>query len=295
MGSHRNAREDRTEADVIRTLLSNIALSPPTRLRSLVPSRGVTLSDKTIVLTGASSGIGEATAHLLARRGAEMILVARGEENLEHVRDEIHRRGGWAHIVPADLSRGEAVDELAETIADRFGSVDILVNNAGRSIRRTALDSVDRFHDYERTMALNYFGPTRLTLRLLPAMLEAKSGHIINVGTWGVTAGVMPRFSAYHASKSALSAFGRSLGAECHGTGVDVTTVQFPLIRTPMIAPTADYVSQPALAADQAASWILRAINTRPVELYPRYAGLLRAIDVVSPSATDALVRRAGI
>lgn len=104
-----------------------------------------------------------------------MILVARGEENLEHVRDEIHRRGGWAHIVPADLSRGEAVDELAETIADRFGSVDILVNNAGRSIRRTALDSVDRFHDYERTMALNYFGPTRLTLRLLPAMLEAKS------------------------------------------------------------------------------------------------------------------------
>jgi short-subunit dehydrogenase len=144
-------------------------------------------------------------------------------------------------------------------------------------------------------MALNYFGPTRLTLRLLPAMLEAKSGHIINVGTWGVTAGVMPRFSAYHASKSALSAFGRSLGAECHGTGVDVTTVQFPLIRTPMIAPTADYVSQPALTADQAASWILRAINTRPVELYPRYAGLLRAIDVVSPSATDALVRRAGI
>lgn len=137
--------------------------------------------------------------------------------------------------MPADLSRGEAVDELAETIADRFGSVDILVNNAGRSIRRTALDSVDRFHDYERTMALNYFGPTRLTLRLLPAMLEAKSGHIINVGTWGVTAGVMPRFSAYHASKSALSAFGRSLGAECHGTGVDVTTVQFPLIRTPMI------------------------------------------------------------
>ena len=124
--------------------------------------------------------------------------------------DEIHRRGGWAHIVPADLSRGEAVDELAETIADRFGSVDILVNNAGRSIRRTALDSVDRFHDYERTMALNYFGPTRLTLRLLPAMLEAKSGHIINVGTWGVTAGVMPRFSAYHASKSALSAFGEA-------------------------------------------------------------------------------------
>ena len=280
---------------MIRSLFSNFVLSPPTRLRSLLPAPGVDLSGKAIVLTGASSGIGEATAHKLAARGAELILIARGVEELERVQRAIHREGGRAHVLPADLSKGESVDELADAIAEQFGTVDVLINNAGRSIRRTAADSVERFHDYERTMALNYFGPARLTLRLLPSMLEAHSGHIVNVGTWGVSAGVMPRFSAYHASKSALSAFGRSLGAECHGTGVDVSTVQFPLIRTPMIAPTSDYVSQPALTADQAASWILRAIETRPIELYPRYAGLLRVIGAVSPSATDALVRRAGI
>ncbi|WP_374230541.1 SDR family oxidoreductase [Rhodococcus sp. ARC_M6] len=280
---------------MIRSLFSNFVLSPPTRLRSLLPAPGVDLSGKTMVLTGASSGIGEATARTLAARGAELILIARGVEELERVQGAIQREGGRAHVLPADLSKGESVDELADAIAEQFGAVDVLINNAGRSIRRTAADSVERFHDYERTMALNYFGPARLTLRLLPSMLEAHSGHIVNVGTWGVSAGVMPRFSAYHASKSALSAFGRSLGAECHGTGVDVSTVQFPLIRTPMIAPTAAYVSQPALTADQAASWIVRAIETRPIELYPRYAGLLRAISVVSPSATDALVRRAGI
>ena len=134
---------------MIRSILSNLALRPPTRLRSLVPSRGVTLSDKTIVLTGASSGIGEATAHLLARRGAEMILVARGEENLEHVRDEIHRRGRMGHTSCQRTS--PAVKPLTNSRRRSridFGSVDILVNNAGRSIRRTALDSVDRFHDY---------------------------------------------------------------------------------------------------------------------------------------------------
>ncbi|MDI9916545.1 SDR family oxidoreductase [Rhodococcus sp. IEGM 1379] len=280
---------------MIRSLFSNFVLSPPTRLRSLLPGPRTDLSNKTIVLTGASSGIGEATAHKLAARGAALILIARGVEELERVQGAIQREGGQAHVLPADLSKGESVDALADAIADQFGTVDVLINNAGRSIRRTAADSVERFHDYERTMALNYFGPARLTLRLLPSMLEAHSGHIVNVGTWGVSAGVMPRFSAYHASKSALSAFGRSLGAECHGTGIDVSTVQFPLIRTPMIAPTSDYVSQPALRADQAASWILRAIETRPIELYPRYAGLLRAIGAVSPSATDALVRRAGI
>ncbi|NMM90524.1 short-chain dehydrogenase [Rhodococcus sp. SRB_17] len=280
---------------MIRSLFSNFVLSPPTRLRSLLPAPPVGFSDKTIVLTGASSGIGEATARTLAARGAELILIARGVEELERVQRGIQREGGRAHVLPADLSKGESVDELADAIAEQFGAVDVLINNAGRSIRRTAADSVERFHDYERTMALNYFGPARLTLRLLPSMLEARSGHIVNVGTWGVSAGVMPRFSAYHASKSALSAFGRSLGAECHGTGVDVSTVQFPLIRTPMIAPTSDYVSQPALTADQAASWILRAIETRPIELYPRYAGLLRMVGAISPSATDALVRRAGI
>ncbi|KJF24533.1 SDR family oxidoreductase [Rhodococcus sp. ACPA4] len=280
---------------MISRLVGNFVLNPPTRLGSLLPRPRVDLSERTIVLTGASSGIGEATAHMLAARGAEMILVARGTDELERVRDDIHREGGWAHVLPADLSNGESVDELADAIADQFGTVDVLINNAGRSIRRSAADSVERFHDYERTMALNYFGPARLTLRLLPSMLEAGAGHIVNVGTWGVSAGVMPRFSAYHASKSALSAFGRSLGAECHGTGVAVSTVQFPLIRTPMIAPTAEYVSQPALTAEQAASWILRAIETRPIELYPRYAGLLRVIGAISPSATDAFVRRSGI
>lgn len=247
-----------------------------------------------VVVTGASAGIGAATARLLAGRGAEVILIARREAELEAVSEQIRAAGGSARGMVCDVTDGPQVDALvAELVAG--GGVDILVNNAGRSIRRSVLDSVDRFHDFERTMAVNYFAAVRLTLGLAPSMVAAGRGHIVNVATWGVPAGVMPRFSAYHGSKAAISAFTRSLGAELRGSGVDASAVSFPLIRTEMIAPTAAYVDQPALTAEQAAGWVLRVIRTRELELHPRNVDLLRLVNAISPRLMDAAVRSAGI
>ncbi|GAA4665957.1 SDR family NAD(P)-dependent oxidoreductase [Gordonia humi] len=273
-------------------------LNPPLGLRSLrrvIGGSPADLSGTVVLLTGASSGIGEATARLLASRGATVLAVARTLEPLQEVCSEISESGGTAYPLTADLSDPDDAQRLAREVLDRFGVPDVLVNNAGRSIRRTALESVDRFHDYQRTMAVNYFGPAALTLGLLPAMIDRGSGHIVNVVTWGVDAGAMPRFGAYHASKSALAAFGRSLDAECDGTGVAVTNAGFPLVRTPMIAPTASYDDAPMISAEQAAAWILRAIDERPAELYPAYTGVLRAIGDVSPRIMGRVITRLGI
>ncbi|MBF6089928.1 SDR family oxidoreductase [Nocardia cyriacigeorgica] len=274
-------------------------LNPPALVRtltSLVRSGGEeNIAGKTVLLTGASSGVGKAAAHKLGAHGANLVLVARGEQELCEVRDTVRAAGGKAEALVCDLSDGAAVDALAERIDAEVGKVDVLVNNAGRSIRRRAADASDRFHDYERTMALNYFGATRLTMALLPSMLAARDGHIINIATWGVAAGSMPMFTAYHASKAALGAFGRSLGAETRPHGVHVTTIGYPLVRTEMIAPTAEYEAAPALSAEAAADWILTAIRTRPIELYPRYGRLLQAIGAISPRAVDNLIWRMGI
>ncbi|MFE3445874.1 SDR family oxidoreductase [Nocardia sp. NPDC059180] len=274
-------------------------LNPPALMRTVTtllrPGSGQDIAGKTVLLTGASSGVGKVAAHQLGAHGANLVLVARGVEALDEVCDSVRAAGGKAEALAYDLSDGDAIDALAEQVVAEFGTVDVLINNAGRSIRRRAGDATDRFHDYERTMALNYFGATRLTMALLPSMLEARRGHIINIATWGVAAGSMPMFTAYHASKAALGAFGRSLGAETRRHGVHVTTIGYPLVRTEMIAPTTKYDDAPALSADEAADWILTAIRTRPIELYPRYARLLQAIGMVSPQTVDALVWRMGI
>ncbi|NKX88698.1 SDR family NAD(P)-dependent oxidoreductase [Nocardia coubleae] len=278
--------------------VTKVLLNPAPSAKSVLGaalSGPVDLSGKVVVLTGASSGIGETTAHLLASHGAHIVAVARDRERLDQVCADIAAAGGSAHAVPCDMTDADQVGALATTVLDLFGVPDIIINNAGRSIRRTALDAAERAHDYERTMAVNYFGPVRLTLAMLPALRLVNRGHIINIGTWGTTAGVMPKFSAYHASKAALAAFGRSVGAECHGTGIKVTTIGFPLVRTPMISPTAEYDSQAALTPDQAAQWVLTAVRDQPVELYPVYAGVLRLMSALSPRLTDAVVRAAGI
>ncbi|WP_281250425.1 SDR family oxidoreductase [Rhodococcus marinonascens] len=284
---------------MIRQLLTQAALNPlpsPLALASrLLPETGHTVAGKRILVTGGSSGVGEAGARRLASLGAEVVLVARGSEALESVRDDILESGGNAHAVPCDLTDPESVDALVSEVLGEIGPVDVLVNNAGRSIRRTVEDSLDRFHDFERTMSINYFGSTRLTLALLPSMIERGEGHIINVATWGVPAGVMPKFAAYHASKAAVGAFGRSLGSEVRHHGIVVTTLDFPLVRTPMIAPTVDYDAMPALSPEQAAEWFVTAVRTRPTELLPTYAEVFRVLGMFAPSATDALVRRSGI
>lgn len=172
------------------------------------------------------------------------------------------------------------------------GAPDVLINNAGRSIRRSAIDSVDRLHDYRRTMAVNYFGPVGLMLGFLPGMKQRGSGHIINISTWGVPAGTMPKFSAYAGSKAALSIVGRSIGVESAEDGIAVSTIYFPLIRTPMIAPTAEYARLPALTSEQAASWITHAVRHRPEELMPRYARVLQRVSAIRAAGTDALLGR---
>ncbi len=221
------------------------------------------VAGKTILVTGASSGIGRATALLLARCGATVLLVARGAEQLEQTRQEILAEGGSAHAYTADLADPDSVDALLERLLSEHPQIDVLVNNAGRSIRRSVALSYDRFHDFERTIQLNYLGTIRLIMGLLPGMRERRSGHIVNVSSIGVQTNP-PRFSAYVASKSALDAWTRVVSSECIADDVHFTTIHMPLVKTPMIAPTKLYDRFPTISAEQAAEMIAEAIRTRP-------------------------------
>lgn len=221
------------------------------------------VENKIILITGASSGIGQATAFKLAENGAQMVLVARDEEKLAHTKKEVEERGGIAHTYQCDLSNIEQVDRLVENILAEHGRVDILINNAGRSIRRSVANSVDRFHDYERTMQLNYFGSLKLTLGLLPNMEAQGGGHVINISSIGVLTNA-PRFSAYVASKAAMDAFTRCAASEYSDMNINFTTINMPLVATPMIAPTKIYKSVPTLSPDQAADLLATAIIDKP-------------------------------
>jgi NAD(P)-dependent dehydrogenase (short-subunit alcohol dehydrogenase family)/thioester reductase-like protein len=221
------------------------------------------VSGKTVLITGASSGIGKSTALLLARTGATVLLVARGIEQLEETCQEIIGSGGSAYMYPADISDPESVDALIERVLAEHPRIDVLVNNAGRSIRRSIALSYDRFHDFERTMQLNYLGTIRLIMGLLPRMREQRSGHVINISSIGVQTNP-PRFSAYVASKSALDAWTRVVSSECIADNVHFTTIHMPLVKTPMIAPTKLYDRFPTISPEQAAEMIAEAMRTRP-------------------------------
>ncbi|GAA3583935.1 SDR family oxidoreductase [Amycolatopsis ultiminotia] len=218
---------------------------------------------RVVLVTGASSGIGRATALAVARRGAKVLLVARRVEELEEVRTEITATGGTAAAYPCDLTDGDSVDALVKDVLADHGAVDVLVNNAGRSIRRSVQLATERFHDYERTMAINYFGPVRLILGLLPSMTERRSGHVVNVTTMGLQTDT-PRFSAYLASKAALEEFGLTAGRETLSDGVTFSSVRMPLVRTAMIAPTGSYRGLPASSPERAAELVVKAIERRP-------------------------------
>lgn len=254
-----------------------------------LPARtSIDLRGKRILLTGASSGIGEAAAEKLAARGATMIVVARRGHLLDDVVARITAQGGNAIAMPANLADLEAVDDLVRTV----GPVDILINNAARSIRRPLLESLERWHDVERTIALNYYAPLRLIRGLAPGMVERGGGHIINVSSWRVMPESSPLFGVYNASKAALSAVSRVIDNELAEFGVHSTTIYYPLVATPMIAPTRAYDGLAALSAEEAAEWMVLAARTRPVRIAPRKMLPLRALDIVSPRLLNGVMKR---
>ncbi|WP_109506264.1 SDR family oxidoreductase [Nocardioides speluncae] len=224
------------------------------------------LKGRYVVITGASSGIGEVTAYKVAQAGGIPVLVARGKDKLEEVRDSIENRGGRAEVYPCDLSDLDAIDELCARLGEELPSVDYVVNNAGRSIRRSLRLSQDRFHDFERTMQLNYFGAIRLVMGLIPRMRQNRSGHIVNISSIGVQTNP-PRFSAYVASKAALDSWSNVVSSELVGDGITFTSIHMPLVRTPMIAPTKMYDKFPAISPAQAADLVIKALVEKPHEL----------------------------
>ncbi len=247
---------------------------------------------KIVMVTGASSGIGKATAMKIAEAGGVVLLVARTPEKLEETRALIADGGGEAHIHRCDLSDMDDIDRMCEEALAQHGHVDILINNAGRSIRRSIALAYDRFHDFERTMQLNYFGPVRTILRLLPTMRERRSGQIINVSSIGVQTN-MPRFSAYVASKSALDAFSRCIASEIVDDGVHVTTIHMPLVRTPMIAPTKMYDKFPTITPDEAAGMLCDAIVYHPKRIATPVGTMGQILYAINPKSMDYILNSA--
>ncbi|NOR03585.1 SDR family oxidoreductase [Mycolicibacterium fortuitum] len=252
----------------------------------------IDIAGKRILLTGASSGIGEAAAEKFAAKGATVVAVARRQELLDDLVGRITAKGGDARAHAVDLSDMDAIDDLVATVERDLGGVDILINNAGRSIRRPLAESLDRWHDVERTMTLNYYSPLRLIRGLAPGMRERRDGHIINVATWGVMNESSPLFAVYNASKAALAAVSRVIETEWASVGVHSTTLYYPLVKTPMIAPTRAYDGLPGLSAAEAADWMLTAARTRPVQIAPRMAVTAKALNTVAPGLVDAVMKR---
>ncbi|HRN61096.1 MAG TPA: SDR family oxidoreductase [Luteimonas sp.] len=248
--------------------------------------------NKVVVITGGSSGIGLSTAKRVAEAGAITVIVARGEEELFKARDEMKAAGGKVFAYTADLADMADCDRLVETVLREHGQVDILINNAGRSIRRSIELSYDRFHDFERTMQLNYFGSLRLIMGFMPTMTKRRRGHIINISSIGVLAN-SPRFSAYVASKAALDAFSRCAQGELSGKGISFTTVNMPLVKTPMIAPTRMYDSVPTLTPEEAADLLVKGIIEKPSRIATRLGIFSALVNAVAPKAYEVIMSTA--
>ncbi len=250
------------------------------------------VNGKTVVITGGSSGIGRSAALKVAAAGGIPLLVARGEEKLLEVKAEIEAAGGTAFTYTADLSSMESIDDLAQRMLADHAAIDVVVNNAGRSIRRSISLSLDRFHDFERTMQLNYFGTIRLVMALLPHMKERRSGHVVNVSSIGVQTNP-PRFSAYVASKAALDAWTRVVSSELVGDNITFTTIHMPLVKTPLIAPTKMYDSIPTLTPDEAGEIVCDAIRRKPKHIGTRLGTFGEVSYALAPKAVDQILHMA--
>jgi len=228
-----------------------------------------TVGGKVVLITGGSSGIGLAAAHKFAEAGATTIICGRDQDKLDEACAEARDKGYQFVAYPADIADMADCDRFVQLLIEKHGGVDFLINNAGRSIRRAIESSYDRFHDFERTMQLNYFGCLRVTMGLLPGMVAKHKGHVVNISSIGVLTNA-PRFSAYVASKAALDAWTRCASSEFADQGISFTTINMPLVRTPMIAPTQIYKNVPTLAPEEAADLIAQACIFKPVRIATR-------------------------
>ena len=250
------------------------------------------VSGRKVVITGASSGIGEALANRLGDAGATVLLVARSSEKLEELKIGIESRGGAAFVYSGDLSSADDTARLIDSVLADHGQVDILINNAGISIRRSVQKSYDRVHDFERTLALNFLGAVRLIMGFLPGMRAQKAGQILNVSTIGVQVNV-PRYGAYIASKAALDAFSRVLAVEALKDGVKVTTIYMPLVKTPMMASTTIYQAFPMRTPEQAAELVVEGIVRQPKRVATPVGNLFEFASGVAPGAIDRVLNAA--
>ncbi len=250
------------------------------------------VKDKRVMVTGATSGIGLAVAEMLAEAGAHLIIVARGQEKLDETAKVLKKKGVKVSSYTADIANEKSAKKLVKDVLKDLGGVDILVNNGGRSIRRSIALSYDRFHDFERTMDLNYFGSLRLIMGFLPGMAERKSGHVINISSIGVLTNA-PRFSAYVASKAALDAFARCAAAEYNDLKVAFTTINMPLVRTPMIAPTKMYNNVPTISPEESALFIKDAIIRRPQRVATRLGIFAQVMHAVAPKSMEVMMNTA--
>ncbi|WP_369601556.1 SDR family oxidoreductase [Hahella sp. SMD15-11] len=244
---------------------------------------------KVCVVTGATSGIGLATARKLAEAGAKVVIGARTPEKLEATKKELEELGGEVYAYPVDLSNLEDADRFVQAVLKDHGHVDYLINNAGKSIRRSLVLTFDRFHDFERTMQLNYFGSVRLIMGFAPTMLARRKGHIVNISSIGVLTNA-PRFSAYVASKAALDAFSRCAAAEWSDRHVTFTTINMPLVRTPMISPTKIYDYVPTLTPEEAADLVAQAIISKPKRIATRLGITAAVIHALAPKVGEIIM-----
>lgn len=249
------------------------------------------VAGRVVLVTGASHGIGKASAKKLAAGGATVLLVARTLDDLEQVAAEIREEGGTAHVYQADLTEMDAVDELGRDLLAEHGHIDVVINNAGKSIRRPIDESYDRFHDFTRTIDINYLGPVRLLLALLPSMRERREGHIVNISTWGIRMPPAPRWAAYGASKAAFDIWLRTVATEIAVDNVTTTSIYMPLVHTRMSAPT-DFSGVPGLTADEAADLVCHAVVSRPPEISPWWTGPVQAWSDLRRGAAQRLMER---
>ena len=256
-------------------------VSNPDRLRAVV-------SGKTVLVTGASYGLGEATARKLAAAGATVLLIARSADRLKTLAASINAGDGRAAAYPADLTDESAITALAKRLTENHGPMDVVVSNAGKSIRRSLHLQYDRPQDFERTIGVNYLGPVRLLLGLLPAMRRRGSGHIVSISTIGVRTPPAPRWGTYLASKSAFDVWLRSVAPELRADGVHVTSVYMTLMHTAMSAPTPILRRLPGLSAEQAADIVAKAIIDRPRTVQPLWVWPVEISSMLLPGLLQA-------